>query len=271
VRRALIATVVAATWFVSSAPSGLAIGNGVPDRNGHPNVGALIVEFEVEPGVFEKTVICSGSLISQDAPDPTVGGVFLTAGHCTDFLPSLGISDVWVSFEPDVDPIPATLLHGTYVTHPGFNPGNLSNDLSVVLLDDPVAGITPVTLPTKGLLDEMKAAGTLRGQTFTNVGYGVVPTQRGRPSSEFDGIRRVSTSPFGGLTRVWLRLLMNSNATGEGGSCFGDSGSPKFVGSSNVIVAVTSWGDAVCRAHNMNWRLDTSSSRDFLDDFVLVP
>lgn len=271
-RRALIAAVVAATWLVSSAPTGLAIGNGVPDGNGHPNVGALIVEFEVEPGVFEKTVICSGSLISQDAPDPTVGGVFLTAGHCTDFLPSLGISDVWVSFEPDVDPIPVTLLHGRYVTHPRFNPSTLFNDLSVVLLDDPVTGITPAMLPTQGLLDEMKAARSLRGQTFTNVGYGVVPSHTGGPPSfEFDGVRRVSTSPFGGLTRGWLRLLMNSNATGEGGSCFGDSGSPKFVGSSNVIVAVTSWGDAVCRAHNMNWRLDISSSRDFLDDFVSVP
>jgi secreted trypsin-like serine protease len=63
---------------------------------------------------------------------------------------------------------------------------------------------------------------------------------------------------------------MNTDATGQGGSCFGDSGSPKFVGSSSTIVAVTSWGDAVCRAHNMNWRLDIASSRAFLANFVAL-
>lgn len=258
-------------YAMFSTPGAGAIGNGVPDGSGHPNVGALIVEFEVEPGIFEKDVVCSGSLISASSPY-TGGGVFLTAGHCTDFLLPLGITEVWVSFETDVDPIPSALLHGTYVTHPGFNPGSLFNDLSVVLLDDPVTGIVPADLPTPGLLDQMKAAGSLRDQVFTNVGYGVVPSHKGGPPSfTFDGVRRVSTSPFGGLTHGWLRLLMNADATGEGGVCFGDSGSPKFLGASNTIVAVTSWGDAVCRAQNMNWRLDIASSRDFLDDFVTLP
>lgn len=258
-------------YTISAAPGAAAIGNGVPDGSGHPNVGALIVDLEVEPGTFEKSVICSGSLISASSPD-TGGGVFLTAGHCTDFLPSLGITEVWVSFETDVDPVPSSLLQGTYVTHPGFNPSSLFNDLSVVLLDDPVTGIAPADLPTSGLLDQMKAAGSIRDQVFTNVGYGVVPSHKGGPPSfTFDGVRRVSTSPFGGLPASWLRLLMNVDATGEGGSCFGDSGSPKFLGDSNTIVAVTSWGDAVCRAHNMNWRLDIASSRNFLDDFVTLP
>jgi hypothetical protein len=197
--------------------------------------------------------------------------VFLTAGHCTAFLPALGITEVWVSFKPDVDPIPSTLLHGTYVTNPDFHPGTLFNDLSVVLLDRPVRGITPVELPTRGLLDEMKAARTLDDQVFLNVGYGVVPTHKGGPPTfTFDGVRRVSTSPFGGLTPNRLRLFMNVDATGQGGSCFGDSGSPKFLGASNTVVAVTSWGDAVCRAQNMNWRLDIASSRDFLDNFVTL-
>lgn len=118
----------------------------------------------------------------------------------------------------------------------------------------------------------MKAAGSIQDQVFTNVGYGVVPNHKGGPPSfTFDGVRRVSTSPFGGLPGSRLRLLMNVDATGEGGVCYTDSGSPKFLGASNTIVAVTTGGDAVCRATNINWRLDIASSRDFLDDFVTLP
>jgi V8-like Glu-specific endopeptidase len=56
-------------------------------------------------------VLCSGTLIS-----PTV---FLTAGHCTAFLESIGVQDVWVTFDASFDSA-APLIHGTYHTHPLF-------------------------------------------------------------------------------------------------------------------------------------------------------
>lgn len=35
-------------------------------------------------------------------------------------------------------------------------------------------------------------------------------------------------SPSGGLTQNNLHLQQNHNATGQGGTCFGDSGGPHF-------------------------------------------
>ena len=75
---ALVTLTVAASVY--AAPAG-SITQGQLDGNTHPEVGALIAEY-VQPG--EKDVLCSGTLIA-----PTV---FLTAGHCTEFLPSIGIS-----------------------------------------------------------------------------------------------------------------------------------------------------------------------------------
>jgi hypothetical protein len=42
-------------------------------------------------------------------------------------------------------------------------------------------------------------------------------------------VRRISTSPFKALEQNVLRLQGNTNATGEGGTCFGDSGSASYL------------------------------------------
>src|SRR5438093_11835167 len=59
---------------------------------------------------------------------------------------------------------------------------------------------------------------------------------------------------------------------GDGGTCFGDSGGPTFFvdPSSHVeyIVAVTSWGDTVCKSTNNNYRVDLERSRSFIDDMI---
>jgi secreted trypsin-like serine protease len=62
-------------------------------------------------------------------------------------------------------------------------------------------------------------------------------------------------------------------ATGSGGTCYGDSGGPHFLGGprSNLIVSITVTGDAVCKATDKTYRLDTAAARAFLDDFVAVP
>jgi len=65
---------------------------------------------------------------------------------------------------------------------------------------------------------------------------------------------------------------MNNHATGEGGVCFGDSGGPRFLeGNPTVVLAVTSWVDAACRATDFNQRVDTPSARGFLGQFVSLP
>ena len=70
----------------------------------------------------------------------------------------------------------------------------------------------------------------------------------------------------GGLLAVnpsWLRISMNP-ARGNGGTCYGDSGGPNFLGAggseTNVVAAITITGDAMCRATNVTYRLDTPST-----------
>jgi hypothetical protein len=255
-----IATIVAAILLIVTPASAITFGE--PDGNRHPNVGLLLGDFLGDGTPIPE---CSGTLISST--------VFLTAGHCTLPFSQLGITNIWVTFDTEFNPATSKLiLAAGFATHPGFNPRTLFNDVGVVLLSEPVQGVTPGVLPTENLLDQMKAAGTLQGQTFVNVGYGATAAFKGMPPTlAFDGVRRFSTSPYGGLTQNWLHLLGNQDATGEGSVCFGDSGGPHFLGDSNLIVSVTSWGDAICRSLEMTQRVDTASVRDFLEDYVTLP
>jgi hypothetical protein len=77
-------------------------------------------------------------------------------------------------------------------------------------------------------------------------------------------------SSFDALNTVWLRLSQN-NATGDGGTCYGDSGGPNFLGSSGMIAGITITGDSMCFATNVDYRLDTPSARSFLAQFVTLP
>jgi hypothetical protein len=144
------------------------------------------------------------------------------------------------------------------------------HDLAVVLLDRAARGITPVQLPTENLLGTRD----LKNQTFTAVGYGTVrDTKTGGPHAfEWDPKRRYALQSFLSLDSSWLSMSMNS-ATGDGGTCFGDSGGPHFLGgvSSNLQVSITVTGDAMCRATDKTYRLDTPSARSFLGQYVTLP
>ncbi len=237
-----------------------AIVNGQVDGNLHPNVGALVAEY-VQPG--EKDALCSRALIAPK--------VFLTAAHCTVILASLGITDVWVTFDPQFT-ASSNLIHGSYVTNPAYNgyagAGGSADphDLAVVLLDKAAKGITPTLLPTSGLLDSTN----LSSQTFTAVGYGFASRPTGPILS--DTTRQYAEQSFLSPEPSWLNLSMNPS-TGSGGACFGDPGGPHFLGgpTSNLGVSITVGGDAVCRATDKTYRLDTASARSFLGQYVALP
>ncbi len=80
----------------------------------------------------------------------------------------------------------------------------------------------------------------------------------------------VAVGELNAVNKTWLRISMNSS-TGDGGTCYGDSGGPNFLGSTTIVAAVTITGDAVCRATNVDYRLDTASARAFLGQFVILP
>lgn len=246
---AALAFVVAAL-AVAGVAQGITFGQ-LDTTNRFPHVGGLVAEFD-----GEKFLICSGTLIEED--------VFLTASHCT-----VGLDRVWVTFDPSFDEA-SPLLPGTAHTNPLFGSGGQSNtfDIAVVVLDDPVAGVTPARLPTANFLDSIR----LKDQRFTPVGYGTVreTKKKGPHSLFFDAQRRFADQGFRSLTKSWLNLSMNPS-TGSGGTCFGDSGGPHFLGSSNLVVSITITGDRFCRATDRTYRADTDSARAFLDDFVDLP
>ena len=256
--RAIIALLTAACLLACAAPAQAITFGQLDTTNRFPNVGAAVYD---DPDSGEKQILCTGTLIS-----PTV---FLTAGHCTDYLESIGETDVWVTFDPSFDSA-SPLVHGTYYTHPLFASGGQSNtyDLAVIVLDRAVEGITPAVLPTLGMLDEM----SLRRQRFIAVGYGTVreDKRKGPQSLFFDGKRRYAHQSFRSLTKSWLNLSMNPS-TGSGGTCYGDSGGPHFLAGTNIVVSVTVTGDRFCRATDVTYRLDTLSARNFLEDFVTLP
>ena len=66
-----------------------------------------------------------------------------------------------------------------------------------------------------------------------------------------------------GFTGSFSMLLSNNASTG--GTCFGDSGGPNYLGSSNVVAAVTSFGiNNNCAGTGGVFRLDKSDVIDFV-------
>ena len=266
IRKPLL-SVALAIALVAWPPNGLCITNGTLDNNRHPEVGTVVAEW-ITPGVKDR--LCSGTLIS-----PTV---FLTAGHCIALLQGLGITQVWVTFDPVFDPSSINLLPGTMHLNPAY-PGRYSDpeDLGVIVLKAPVLGITPAALPPLGLLDRKFADGSLKNTLFTIVGYGATDTVfGGGPPNAFEdrGIRRYATEGFTALLPHLLDLNQNT-VFGYGGSNNGDSGGPNFLGAGNsettIVVAVVFSGDKFGIEQNLPYRLDTSEARSFLGQFVILP
>jgi hypothetical protein len=240
---------------VITADPAAAIIGGQPDGNGHPNVGAL----DLRPIGF--AIPCSGTLVS-----PTV---YVTAGHCTNFLESNGITQARVTFDPVVSDT-ATFYTGVPHTNPGFFTGSASDpgDIGVVVFPMPIKGITPAPLPPAGFLGQLGPQG-LKDQTFIQVGYGVSTLLIGgghpQPDPSSAGTRRVATETFNSLTPTTLYL----SAINDGRPCRGDSGSPQFLGS--MIVAEGIYGDSACAALTAGYRLDTPSARAFLARYASLP
>ena len=252
-RRVSILFAVVAVAVLACAGAASAITYGQPDGDRHPNVGALVGEFD-----GGRYPYCSGTLVS-----PTV---FLTAAHC-----DIGEERVSVTFDSEYS-AGSTLYAGTFYGHPRY-PGPTSNpyDIAVVVFDEPVAGIEPAELPTLNQFRRLP-----KDQKFTSVGYGSQEVTNGPGGHQFayTDVREYSVGTLNAINKSWLRISQNP-ATGNGGTCYGDSGGPNFLGAganeTDVVAGITVTGDAFCKSTNVTYRLDTPSARNFLDDFVALP
>jgi len=254
--RKTTAIAVAVGLLLLSTGTATAVVFGQPDGDGHRNVGALLAPQAYSDGTWAS---CSGTLIA-----PTV---FLTAAHC-----DWGLSRMAVTFDSEYVAATGTTHWGTWHADPRFRGAQGDPyDLAVVVFDNPVTGVTPAQLPEAGSLSDLA-----KDQGFTSVGYGAqsVAIDHG-PTFHYADIRYVATSDtLFAINKAWLRISMNPTL-GDGGTCYGDSGGPNFLGAeedeTGIVAATTVTGDFMCRATNVVYRLDTESARSFLGEFVSLP
>ena len=252
-RRALITAISICLLLVG--PHASAITYGEPDGSRHPNVGALLAPVAYDDGTW---VTCTGTLIS-----PTV---FLTAAHCYE------ADRVRVTFDSTYVEGKSRTYWGTFYADPEYTQSQGdTHDIAVVVFDKAIKGITPAQLPEADSLSNLSGS-----QRFTSVGYGAQRVSSGPGGKQFHyaDIRYMSTGTYNTITSSWLKISQNPSK-GDGGTCYGDSGGPNFLGAgsteTNIVAAITITGDMYCRSTNVTYRLDTPSARDFLDDFVTLP
>jgi hypothetical protein len=263
------AALVAATVLIAAGVALHAVTFGEPDGKRHPYVGAII--FETPSGFFS----CSATLMS-----PTV---LLTAGHCTE---EAGIANfnTWVKFTPVIDfpnrsayPTLAAYLDdkkngwikGQAIAHPQYDdfaqfPETF--DVGVVLLDKRVTMDTYGALPTRNFLSGIKTAADNR---FTVVGYGLQGLIRPFAEDKFERYQgQVKLLELNSTSNAGQSAKFSNNPGTSGGSCFGDSGGPVFYGSTNMVVAVVSWGITPCIGVDYQFRVDTATTLDFVRPFL---
>ncbi len=246
-----VAVAVAVLASLTAASPAAAIINGSPDGQAHPNVGGLVNATQYSDGTW---LYCSGTLIS-----PTV---FLTAAHCAE-----DGEGVRVTFDTDYE-AGDKVYSGTFQADPAYDQVQSDpHDIAVVVLKTAIKGISAAKLPRAGSLSKLSSS-----QKFTSVGYGAyeVTNEPGGHQYLYDDVRMVATGTLNSINAAWLRISMNAS-TGDGGTCYGDSGGPNFLGTSSTIAGTTITGDAVCRSTNVVYRLDTASARGFLRDYVTLP
>jgi hypothetical protein len=277
-RRVVLVLATMALAILVAGGVAQAIINGEPDRgpNAHSYVGALV---SVPPsGEFkgQRIPVCSGTLISAR--------VFLTAGHCTDFLIKKD-RPAYVSFDPTYKPGASEVIKATPYTHPGFcfptpeDKGKcrlppkypeilgapnrvIRYDVGVVVLEEPVKMATYGALPEAGLVDTLK-----EGQRLTTVGYGAngyelaggppLPPQPVYPDDRYRATVRLLNTRDPAVGEMSVKTTGRSLIKGKGeSSCYGDSGGPLFVGDQQTLVGVTSGGYPMCRGPVYYQRVD---------------
>ncbi len=269
-KKAAIAIVLTLALVFSTVGISSAVTDGELDGNGHPYVVLLLMEVNGKPAFR-----CSGTLLSAT--------VLLTAGHCagapgefsgmrvfteSDVEAGRGITNNYPNAGPNSVEAVSWAAHPLYPTAPFF-----VHDVGVVILQAPGVVLSEYgELPTVNQFDSFKPK---RGQkiTFTSVGYGLQESFPDPASFLANNTRtRYVAHPWliqinGGIVGDFSMLL--SNNAHSGGTCFGDSGGPNFLGDSRVVAAVTSFGlNGNCAGTGGVFRMDRQDVLDFVHTYL---
>ena len=269
-KRAITQFVMLTAALIGLGTTAWAITFGEPDGNDHPHVGTLLF---VQNGVGFFS--CTGTLLS-----PTV---MLTAGHCTEEFGN--VNDVtYVRFEEnalagrenysttqkwlDKEWIRAeeVIPHPQYDDYAQF-PDTF--DIGLVILSEPVYVETYGMLPNEGLLEDVLAEKGNKTNEFTAVGYGaqgiINPFQQDDFARYATTARLIELNSFDTGPGSSAKFTNNPGG-GTGGTCFGDSGGPVFYRDTPIIGAIVSFGVTPCIGVDFQFRIDTATALDFIEE-----
>ena len=246
-----------------------AVKYGELDGDNHPHVVLIIMDVDGAPAYR-----CSGTMIA-----PTY---VLTAGHCTSNYPDSPYTGMRIFTESDVQNGNNTYPFGggpnsveavRWAAHPLYETAPFFfHDVGMIELAEPFEPGVFGELPAVDSLDQYK---TRRGHNdlfFTSVGYGLqwinpvfVEAERVRMVANPQLIQINSAlTAHGGASAKFT----NNPGTG-GGTCFGDSGGPNFLGDTTVVAGVTSFGlNGNCAGTGGVFRTDRQNVQDFIYGFM---
>jgi hypothetical protein len=246
-----------------------AITFGEPDGKRHPYVGTII--FQTQSGYFS----CSATLLSP--------AVLLTAGHCTEEGGQANLH-TWAKFTPSIsfagrenystlgaylDDKKNGWIKGDAIAHPNYDDFSQFPaifDVGVVILNQRVAMDTYGVLPP---LDFLAGIRSKQENRFTVVGYGLQGFIRPFFEDIYERYQgQVKLVELNSTFDAGMTAKFTNNPGSGGGSCFGDSGGPVFYASTNMVVAVVSWGITPCIGVDYQFRVDTTLAQGFIRQYV---
>jgi hypothetical protein len=162
----------------------------------------------------------------------------------------------------------AWYAHPDYETDDPF----YMHDVGIVILEEPGIVLDEYgTLPELDQFDDLPMPAGKRNKTwFTSVGYGqqIIFTEESQWEMQSERIRMVAY-PFlkqinvSGITGDYSLWLSNNHSSG--GTCYGDSGGPNFLGDTNIVAGVTSFGvNDTCSGSGGVFRTDRENVLDFI-------
>ena len=249
-----------------------AITDGEPTGPAHPEVLLLVMDIGGQPAYR-----CSGTLLTST--------VFLTAGHCTNDYPGPPYTGMRVFTESDVQngdnnyPFagPNSVEASSWASHPLYETAPFFvHDVGVVILSQPII-LDPGDygqLPEANQFDAYKTRRGLNPMTFTSVGYGLqqsfpdaVAWKNSALKIRYEAHPRLIQINVPGFTGDFSMLLSNNANTG--GTCFGDSGGPNYLGDTHTVAGITSFGiNGNCAGTGGVFRTDRQNVLDFINQYL---